>query len=686
MRVAQTSADNGSRTPALTPKRTPVPEAERSGSAGASVTHHISRITHHASRIRGEWFYIALVLVFALIIISPLLQPGYFWGAHDARHDAYFIFQYDKSVQDGIWLPRWSPDFTFGYGYPFFIVYGPLSAFIGELFHHFLGLGYEASVKAVLALSIVVSGLAMYGFVRSWLGRAAGLVAAVAYMVIPYHLVDVYVRAAMAESMALALLPLALWGFRETVRRPRLAAILGAGIAYALIMWTSNLVAIVFTPGLALYVVVLVFWQARRQSMVGEQGSTEAEQSAPAPPLPRSPARALVAPALAFALGLGLSAAFFVPAVMEGSVLKYINQTQWFGEYYDPTQHFVYFFQLFNPSWGFGISQPGPDDAAQGAMSFQLGAAATLLSLVALVTARRLRPSVRREVWFWALWALVSIFLTLGVSAWAWRHLPIVPYAQFPWRYLMLAILPLSILPATLVANGESGASSPIHNSQFEIRNLAWPAFLLAALLLLSSAPYLRVEMREPTVEQGPVSYAALMRFQRTSDEMTGVTAWVDPQQRPHWSNMADLWVKGEDVTTRVEYGKGAGQVPQTETLAVNSEAMGSAHEQVYFYAVGPGQSIRFNRFWYPGWTASLLDGKNGRPVRELSVEREDGPLARVVVPVPAGEGYILLRFEDTPLRAAAKWVTLGTMGLVAVVVLLRILKGRRARRDEKRA
>jgi len=630
-----------------------------------------------AARPNHEWILIACLLLGALVVIAPLLQPGYFWGAHDARHDVYFIFQYDKSVQDGIWLPRWSPDWTFGYGYPFFIVYGPLSAFLGEVFHHFLGLGYEASVKAVLALSIVGSGLAMYGFVRSWLGRNAGLVAAVAYMAIPYHLVDTYVRAALAESVALAFLPLALWGFRETVRRPRLSAILGAGTAYAAIMWTSNLVALVFTPGLAAYVAVLVFWQSRRQPMTGEQGSARVEENSPAPPLLRSFARLVLAPALALVLGLGLSAAFFVPALVEQ---RYINQAQWFGQYYDPAQHFVYFFQLFNPAWGFGISQPGPDDVAQGAMSFQLGAAATLLSAIALATARRLRPSVRREAWFWGLWAVVSVFLTLGISGWAWRHLPIVPYAQFPWRYLMLAILPLSILPALLVADSrwqiaDSGwqiadSGRPITSSQ----QLSAVGFLLAALLLLSSSPYLRVEMREPTPEQGPVSYAALMRFQRTSDEMTGVTAWVDPTQRPHWSDMADLWVKGQAVTTRVQYGKGPGQVPQTETLAVNSEDMGSAHEQVYFYARDAGQSITFNRFWYPGWTAYLLDGKNGRPVQTLTVEREQGPLARVVVSVPAGEGYILLRFEDTPLRKAARWVTLGTLGAAALALILRVL------------
>jgi hypothetical protein len=199
---------------------------------------------------------------------------------------------------------------------------------------------------------------------------------------------------------------------------------------------------------------------------------------------------------------------------------------------------------------------------------------------------------------------------------------------------------------------------------------------ILAALLLLSSYPYLKVEMREPTVEQGPVSYAALMRFQRTSDEMTGATAWVDPLRRPRWSPLADEWVAGRDVKTRVDYG----QVPQNETLAVNSEEMGSAHEQIYYYAKGPGQKIPFNRFWYPGWRAYLLDGKNGRPVRELPVEREDGPLARVLVPVPAGDGYILLRFEDTPLRAGAKWLTIGTLVLIVIGVLVHSVWRRRAR------
>ena len=358
------------------------------------------------------------------------------------------------------------------------------------------GLGYEASVKAVLALSMLGSGLAMYGFVRSWLGRRAGLVAAVAYMAIPYHLVNVFVRAAMAESVALALLPLALWGFREAVVRPRLARRSSArGVAFAAIMWTSNLVALVFTPALAAYVAALILLEARaaaglrlsRPQSLRTLWPATLRRSWP----PASPSR----------WGWGSARRSLSPRC---SRWAYINRTQWFGEYYNPEQHFVYFNQLFDPRWGFGISQPGPDDAAQGSLSYQLGAAATLLTLIALAVSGRFRPRIRvRSCASGACgcWSQCSSCCRPRSSL--WRYIPIVGFAQFPWRYLMLAILPLSILPAALVARREAwtGALGACPCSR-----LAVPFARVRAqrLLLLSSAPYLRSRSASPPPSRGP--------------------------------------------------------------------------------------------------------------------------------------------------------------------------------------
>ena len=126
-------------------------------------------------------------------------------------HDVYFIFQYLRVMNDGHWLARWSPEFSFGYGYPFFLIYGPLTSFLGASVVKFVGLGYTQAVELLFGAAIVASGLAMYGYVRSWLGRNAGLVAAVAYVFIPYRLVEVYVRASLAEYVALIWLPLILW-------------------------------------------------------------------------------------------------------------------------------------------------------------------------------------------------------------------------------------------------------------------------------------------------------------------------------------------------------------------------------------------------------------------------------------------------------------------------------------------
>jgi hypothetical protein len=87
-----------------------------------------------------------------LPVLGPLLQPGYFWGAHDARHSVYFLYQFDKAIRDGVFYPRWAPDFAFGYGYPFFNIYGPLSSYASEILH-LAGLDIVTSVKVVFGLS-----------------------------------------------------------------------------------------------------------------------------------------------------------------------------------------------------------------------------------------------------------------------------------------------------------------------------------------------------------------------------------------------------------------------------------------------------------------------------------------------------------------------------------------------------
>jgi hypothetical protein len=655
-------------------------------------------------RTTSERVHLLLVVVLCALAAAPLLKPGYFWGAHDARHDVYFIFQYLRGIEGGDWLARWSPDFSWGYGYPFFLIYGPFTSFLGAVLVGFLGFSYTAAVEALFAAAIIASGLAMYGYVRSWLGRNAALVAAVAYVFLPYRLVEIYVRASLAEYVALMWLPLILWSVRaafqstrpihrspSTVHRSPVLPLLATALAYAGLMVTSNLVALIFTPLLALYCLVLLL------NRIDEEQPLRRLSKESFFPLVANLVRISAAPVLGLLLGLLLSAFFWVPALSEGGL---VNQDQWYGGYYNPELHFVYPHQLLEPGWGFGISQPGPDDVQQGALSFQLGAVPLVLAILALLGLRAIPAPRRRELWMLLFWLLLAIFLMLPISTWAWRNVGFVSFAQFPWRWLMIAALPLAVLAgsAALLGGRLSRAIYPDEHLGPPDRGLRQPrspannalnlsTVLLALLVIVGSYPYLQAETIDPTPEQGPVSIAALMRFQQSSDEMTGAPRWVDLSQRPMWSDMAELYVQADDpplrpnaskteidaaiarqtaaVSSKVDYQL----MPQNETLAVWSQELGAAYERLWVHAGAPGQEIVFNIAWFPGWRAYLLAGENGPMVAELPLVREDGPLARVVVPVPEGENYILVRFEDTPVRTVGKAIS--AVGLLLLLVLV---------------
>ena len=591
-----------------------------------------------------------LTLALTSFAIAPFLLPGYFWGANDARSHVYFLFEFNRSVQDGIWWPRWSPDFAFGYGYPFFNIYGPFSHFLAELLLHFGRFSYTGAIETVFGLSIVGSAAAMYVYVRSWLGRPSAVIAALVYVYIPYHLLNLYVRGNLAESVAFVWLPLCLWTVRQAVVRPAYRWVVGAALSYAGLMLTSNLVIVLFTPLLGVYLLVLLWVYANPARRDTINLSLWARIGLLV--------RGALVPAAGLLAGLGLSTIFWLPALLE---YQDVRIDQWFGLRYDFHGHFVYFFQLFSPRWGFGVSIPGPDDP----ISFQIGAAALVLSVLGLATGWKVAGRLRGEIACLLGAGVVATFLGLQWAAplWDWPLIgSILASAQFPWRWFSLSALCFSILPA-LVA----------HRLARYPNDLSLPLLAAIVIIVLSSYPYLRVEIIEPG--EGPVSLAGLMRFQQSSDEMTGSTRWT--KEIPRWSPQADFYINqdgaGEPVqpiNTKIDYSNPT--YPLDETLALSSVAHNTVMEEVYFYNQRTAeQRIVFNHFYYPGWTAYLLDGEHGQPLRKLAVIPEtNSTLGRMTVPIPQGEGYVLLRFEETWPRTIGRFVSLTTGGLLLLGAL----------------
>ncbi|MCS7259939.1 MAG: glycosyltransferase family 39 protein [Anaerolineae bacterium] len=606
-----------------------------------------------------------MALLLAVFAIGPLLQPGYFWSAHDARNSVYFLFEFDRSIRDGILWPRWGPDWGFGYGYPFWNIYAPLAYYVGELMV-LLGLEYTVAVKWVFALSILGSAASMYFFARRLLGTAGGLVASLIYVYAPYHLFDLYVRAALAESFAFVFIPLVFWGFFELVAQPRLRALLGTAFAYTGLVLTSNVLLVLITPCVVAYVGVLALWRAFREQRPGQRvGLTFIGVAGMRGALPGI---------AAFLLGTGLQAIFLLPALAERN---YVRLDQWFGGRYTFGDDFVYFHQLFSPAWGFGASVPGPDDK----VGFQLGLLPFVLFCLSFLTVARVRNDVVRwTLRFWQVVTLGAIFLMTPASSVVWHAVPILTTVQFPWRLGILTTTGFAVLGGAIMAGRTVPSSSATVTN--DLPRWRMRSLIPLVLLILSGAyPYLIAEVRDPLPTEGPVSLAALFRYQQASDEMTGTTAWA--RRIPSWSPLAEQVVRGENINTKVNYSA----IPNDGRLGVHSVEMSTVHELVWVYAADDQQSVTFLTAYYPGWNAYIyedlkhpqedLKARVGRLIARAAI-RTTPDEGWIVVSVPQGEHFLELRFEDTPVRVVGKVVSAFSLALALSLLVLDVKKRRR--------
>lgn len=575
-------------------------------------------------RVSVDRYAVALAVI-SLLALGPMLQPGYFWGAHDARHSVYFLFEFDRVFQDGVWYPRWFPDMTYGYGYPLFNIYGPLAFYIGEFFH-LLGADFVLSAKIVFALAWVLSGLAMYGFVKRVFSNAtpttgepfenpaAAFVAGLAYVFMPYHLIDVYVRAALAESVALVFLPLTLWAFYDTIKVRSVRSILFAALAYAGMVFAHNGIALLFSIVLGAWIVFLLLRDTSRElRLVSRMGFNDIIRRG----LPT---------AGALALGLGLTGIFMLPLIAE---YRFINVAEWTQNYYNYQEHFVEFYQLFSPLWGFGISQNGPLDG----LSFQLGAVPLILALFSLIAVARNPHNTRGILIFFLVMTLAVVLLMFSFSLPVWRTFGLAGVAQFPWRLLTLTTLSLSVLAGAVLFRPSSFILRP--SSAFSL-----PMLALSALILLGSYPYITSQnIVEP--REGAVGLPGLMRFEQSANEMTGTTVYANEQ--PRWSSLADLMVTKRNIRSKIDFST----VPDWLFIRIPRDEMRTTGERVDYNAPNGDATIVFNVQMYPGWRAYLTTSRSTDVLRELPIEIEP-PYGRIKVTLPQGEYGLWLRFQDT--------------------------------------
>ncbi len=573
-----------------------------------------------------------LILALSIFAWGPLLTPAYFLDAHDAKHSVFFLVEFDQTFRDGFLWPRWSPDFSFGYGYPLFNLYAPLAFYAAELLH-LLGLSFTTAIKTMYGLATIGAGLSMYGFGQRLFGRRAGLLAAITYMYLPFHLVEIFVRSAYAEFVALAIVPLLFWTFTELVAAPTLRRAALAGLAYGVLALTHHTSFFTFSPFLMVYILYLVL----AKSKFGLKSFV---------------IHALPA-AAAGMLGLALAAIYLLPVIAE---TRFVKIEQWTSGSYNYLQHFVYFSQFFSPQWGYGYAGAGLLDD----FSFQLGIVPLVLIGFALVNIVSRRFPHYGTALFFLISTAVFILLMSPLAEPIWRIIPIATLVQFPWRLLGMTAFTMSLVTGSLLARSDdqlaiinsqpptSYPPSDIPHSTSHIPNLpASPVYLLFLVIILASFPYTLPQYTEvPDWAESPL---AVVNWDRASIvDRVGMVSVTEEQ--PQTSPMEQQYLDGQPLhVAGIIAGRGT-----VETLH-----HGGASDKVRVVAE-EAVTVQFYTYHYPGWQVTLA----GQPL----AHRYEPPFGLITVDVPAGEHVLLLRMGSTLPRTVGTIIS--GLALAAIVSL----------------
>jgi hypothetical protein len=584
----------------------------------------------------------ALILLSAFVAIVPEVVRGPSCG-HD--FDFHLVSWIDAlhSWRHGILYPHWTPTPNFEAGEPRFIFYPPLTWMLGAMLRIIVPWRFVPRVMTFLLLA--GTGLATRALARQRFGDGVSTVAGCASLFSGYTLFTAYERAAFAEMTGGFWVPMMLMLLLgasdqpQNLRAPssRFFSIARVGdhdsrpafffaldrttLLLALIVagaWLSNApLGVMLSYLLAGVSLFLAFFD---KSWI-----------------------LIFRAAVASALGLGLSAFFWIPAAWEQRWVAIRQAVD------DPGL-------LIENSWLFA-RHSDPRLELHDVELLRVSIIAVTMVAVALAGAgvswwRRALPHDRR---WWLPLVLIPVavlFLQLPVSDFLWNALPKMRFLQFPWRWLVVLEAPMAIFFATAVWTG-----GRLWRGLVTVGCCAVfaGATLFATVSLFQSCDeddevkgVLR-SMSQGTGVEGTDEYAPLgadnsliptgLPFACLVPDPARKLGRGDPDMTPDWS-------------------------PDQGSCDAVYAAAGGSLLHVRMQADTPHAGYLVLRLrTYPAWRVTV----NGQRTGQLPV-REDGLMA---VPVPGGHVQVAADWTTTPDILIGRLVSLTALVVITLLWLL---------------
>jgi hypothetical protein len=617
-----------------------------------------------SERVMKTWRKPLLILSLCLGLSTVATVPFFFlaepaeddsrWALHlPETFDLYYHVKeaeyFYEGLKTGCVYPIWLVGANKGYGAPVTAYYPPGTYYLLSGFYLLLKDWTQATLGIYLTM-MIGSAAAMYFYAKQSLSRTGAIVAMIAYIVMPFHLYEQYVRGTFGELMTYVWMPLILL-FTDRLFRPGIASntlfkfrsasrggppwpppgpqedasvpegfvggnskpggillsIAGLAVCYGASLWSHVPSVHHFSLALGIYILLL--------GLVNRDW------------------KGVVFCGVGIALALGLSAAYWYPAFVGRNLI-------WPG-FIDPdVYHAAY---VFSP------------DFYCDAYIWVFDLLAILgCTTVLLLATRRLQgnsASLRKQILPWVIMGGFAAFMTTSYSYQIGRRIPMISIAHRPFRMLMI-----TTLTAALLIGACGHVASIAKSSGAKARYLL--AGIGAALLIITVAfTAIRVV--------GPVHSASAENLSEIAPRsafdpdpedynlVTPTTVAVVPN--PNYDELLENLPLSEPA----KLVNGRGQI--------TIDKWDPQHRELSVELTEPdGLSIR--TFNFPGWTATV-DAHQAR----LGTGAE---LGEMFLDLQAGSHAITLDFLETPVRRRGKLLNLAALiavsGIVCVASALR--------------
>ena len=375
-------------------------------------------------KLKKNIIFLIFLFLISIFTFYRLFRLGY-PSMMDDMH-VFRLQQFDQCLKDGQIPCRFIKDGGMGYGYPLFNYYSPLVYGIAEIFH-LTGLSLIISLKITFALCHIIGVFGMFFFASLFWGNLGGFVSAVLFLLAPYQATDSWVRGALAESLAINLIPWVFYFLTKYIKNFELKIknYILLVVSLTALLLSHNLTSLAIAPVLITYSLFLLFKNKNLNF------------------------KSIFKLSVPVLISIGLSSFFLLPAIFEKNLVTVDTMTQGYFQY---IIHFATLNQLFiSRFWGFGASLWGPVDD----MAFSIGLIQWLLPLIVIIFSFFQRKKLKsKPIIFAILFFLISlffIFLTHNKSTFIWKMIPIMSFYQFPWRFLSVAIFTLSFVAGSII-------------------------------------------------------------------------------------------------------------------------------------------------------------------------------------------------------------------------------------------